>query len=173
MVGLARGRVELEEYSTTWADEFEQEKERLLNHLDDDNLIILHVGSTAIPGMVAKPIIDILLISDHTEVDYWNSKLEELGYHYRENGGNEDSIFFARGSEEQRTHYLRITYPHSRTHISMVYFRDTLRANTALAQEYRDLKVKLAQVYPDQRTEYTKQKEPFVIKVLSAHPHLK
>jgi len=172
MVGLARGKVLLEPYNSSWKTEFETEKERLLAHLGDENEIILHIGSTAIPGMVAKPIIDILLISDQVSADFWQQQLGGLGYQHRENGDNDDSIFFAKGGEAMRTHYLRITYPHSKTHIGTIYFRDTLRTSKELADKYEKLKEELAGKYPDQRQEYSQGKIPFIKSVLADHPHL-
>src|SRR5688572_26826738 len=106
-IGLKRGTVVLEKHHQEWSAAFEAEKKFLKNLLGGIVLDIQHIGSTSIPGLAAKPVIDILMaVKSLGEIQNMRSLLESVGYKYRENGSNEDQTLFVKGPEESRTHYL-------------------------------------------------------------------
>ena len=88
-IGLKRGTVVLEKHHQEWAEAFGVEKESLKNLLKNSVLDIQHIGSTSIPGLVAKPIIDMLMaVKSLEKVKNIRSLLESAGYEYRENGSD-------------------------------------------------------------------------------------
>lgn len=167
MVGLERGSVELVPYDDEWPRLYEQEAERLRAALDEDLLAVEHVGSTAIEGMAAKPVVDLLVVvEERGDADRWTGPLADLGYSYRPNDGVPDRLFFAMGPTDERTHYLSITERDSDTHREQVAFRDYLREHPDVAAEYRDLKRELAAEFADDRATYTERKSAFVQRIL-------
>ena len=115
-MALKRGIVELEDYNLKWNEDYEKEKKLLEEVLGNLIVEINHVGSTSIKGLKAKPIIDIsLVINSLDEVPKIDELLTPYGYHNRGNQGIEDRIFFAKGPDDARTHYLHITTPNSNT----------------------------------------------------------
>ncbi|WP_411965607.1 GrpB family protein [Haloferax sp. YSMS24] len=164
--GLARDTVELVPHDPAWEDAYDAEVERLQSELDTTGLGFEHVGSTAIPGIAAKPIVDmLLLVSDLEDTDELASELDAAGYEERPNDVP-DRRFFARGPPSNRTHYLSVTERGSDCHREQVAFRDALRADPELAAEYDSLKHELADASPDDRTTYTDAKSSFVRSVL-------
>lgn len=167
MVGVERGTVRLVTYDDEWERLFKAEAERLHAAFGDEVIAIEHVGSTAIEGMVAKPVIDLLLVAEDVgETETWRTSLAELGYAFRPDDPVEDRLFFARGPESERTHYLSVTERGSDTHVEQLAFRDFLRENPDRAQAYARLKRELAAEFPDDRESYTEGKSRFVRRVL-------
>ncbi|KAB1197039.1 MULTISPECIES: GrpB family protein [Haloferax] len=166
-LGLARGTVELVSHDPAWHDASDCEVERLRSLLETDVLGFEHVGSTAIPGIAAKPVVDLLsVVSDLDEADHLVAELEAAGYEERPDDGVPDRRFFARGPPSRRTHYLSVTERGSDCHREQVTFRDSLRQEPKLAAEYDRLKRELADDYPDDRASYTAGKSSFVQSVL-------
>lgn len=167
MVGLERGTVELVPYRDEWREAFETEAERLREALGDRLLAVEHVGSTAVEGLAAKPIIDVLAVVEHLgEETTWTRRLEPLGYGFRPGDGVPDRLFYAKGPETDRTHYLSITEQGSDTHTEQVRFRVYLRNHPEAAAEYERLKRELAETYADDRESYTSRKSAFVQEIL-------
>ena len=167
MVGLERGTVELVAYDEEWRREFETEAERLRAALGERAVAIEHVGSTAVEGLAAKPIVDLLLVVDSSDDDQrWIDRLENLEYAFRPDDPVADRLFFAKGPEDDRMHYLSVTDRGSDTHVEQLLFRDYLRRNPGTANEYERLKRELANRFPDDRSAYTERKSRFVRRVL-------
>src|SRR5258706_4050975 len=109
-LGLKRGKVVLKMHQYAWARCFEEEKAILQKLLRKAALDIQHIGSTSIPNLPAKPIVDLLMgVRSLANVGKMQKMLEDIGYEYRENGSDDAQILFAKGPEEIRTHYLHIT----------------------------------------------------------------
>lgn len=165
-VGLARGTVKLVPYDLSWETRFAAEAKLLQQKLGIDATSIQHVGSTAIPGILAKPIIDIAVPVDSLDVaDKWAQPLAELGYW--DKGPQLDMPerrFFAKGPDGNRTVYLHLATRDE--YQRLLAFRDALRANPSLAKEYSDLKVGLAASLGDNRAAYTHQKDDFIKRIL-------
>lgn len=127
-IGLKRGTVELVEHNPDWSILFEQEKQLLLETFGDRILAVEHIGSTAIPGIIAKPIIDINVAAESLDdIDDFIIKLQELGYEYIHERRYADRQFFPKGPSERRTHHLNLVELDSQTAwVNQLLFRDYL-----------------------------------------------
>lgn len=163
MGGLERGTVALEPYNCEWPDRYREEVERLRPIVGDRIREFEHVGSTAVEGLTAKPIIDILgAVSDLEAVTDLVPVLEAHGYEHRPDTDVPDRIFLAKGPRDDRTHYLSLTECGSNCYVDLVDFRDYLRSNPDVVAEYERLKRNLADAHPDDRETYTREKSAFV-----------
>lgn len=166
-LGLAREAVQVVPYQPEWALFFQEEAALLRSVLQESALQVEHIGSTAIAGMEAKPILDILVAVTHlAQAKTFVSAIEALGYEYLPDEPPSDRLFFAKGPCSRRTHHLSLAEPTATFYRSMIMFRDYLRTHTQVAEAYRRLKRELAQKYPNQRALYTEGKGPFVERVL-------
>ncbi|WP_121821586.1 GrpB family protein [Halostella salina] len=167
MVGLARGTVSLAPHDPAWAERYAAEVDRLRAVVGDDISEFHHVGSTAVPGVPAKPIVDVLAVVPSRETARaLVPTLEANGYEHRPNDGVPDRVFLAKGPRSNRTHYLSLTERGSDTCAEQIAFRDYLRANPPVAAAYAGLKRDLAARFPDDRAAYTERKGEFVERVL-------
>ena len=165
MIGLERGVVRLAPYTAEWRRLFEAEKALLQAAIGPHVLDIQHVGSTAIPGMVAKPIIDIgIAVTSFEGARVCIQPIEQLGYEYRGEHGIPRRHFFVKG--EARTHHLHMNEINSREWQNQVLFRDYMMQHSGLADEYATLKAQLAQRYRTDREAYLDGKAPFIERVL-------
>ncbi|WP_135830316.1 GrpB family protein [Halorussus halobius] len=170
MTGLERGTVELVAHRPEWKRQYEAEVARLASAVGDrlQSDDFEHVGSTAVEGLPAKPVVDLLaVVDDADEARALVPVLDDLGYEYRPNDGVADRLFLARGPRTNRTHYLSLCERDSDCYREQVAFRDYLRANPEVAAEYEALKRELADAYPDDRPSYTEAKGEFVEAVLA------
>jgi GrpB-like predicted nucleotidyltransferase (UPF0157 family) len=129
-----------------------------------------HIGSTAVPGLAAKSIIDVLLIPAEGDwpADHIRVALAQLDYVYWEDNPNPRHLFFVKGMPpfgDGRTHHVHVRPPVDAAPI--LIFRDRLRARPELAHAYERLKRDLAMRYPDDREAYTHGKDAFVSAVLA------
>ncbi len=167
VIGLKRGTVILKKHHQEWGNAFEFERDNLQNLLGDIVLDIQHIGSTSIPGLAAKPIIDILMaVESLSIVENIRSTLEGVGYEYRENGSDDNQILFVKGSEELRTHYLHVTEYEGLIWKNDLTFRDYLRIHPEAVSAYEQLKKELAIQYADKRESYTAGKSEFIQSIL-------
>lgn len=165
-------RIVIVEADPSWPGRFEDEARALHGVLPTiPELQIEHFGSTAVPGLRAKPIIDILII--HPAPELWIQLIEplaSLGYVYWAENPRRDRMFFVKGMPpfgSRRTHHLHVRVPHdSRAELS---FRDTLRTNPDLARRYGELKNVLAVRHATDRDAYTDAKTEFVTEILKAN----
>jgi GrpB-like predicted nucleotidyltransferase (UPF0157 family) len=166
-LGLTAG-VTLVEYDPRWLPLFEQARAELSQALGPAILAIHHVGSTSVPGLCAKPVLDILVSVPHLQTALnLVPKLESLGYEFRPNEGIADRLFFRRRIGAARTHHLSLSEPASRHHVATLAFRDALRANADVASAYAQLKLRLAQEFPQDRGAYIRGKTEFVVNVIA------
>jgi len=164
-LGLEAGTVLLHEAHESWALEFHREKARILDAIGAHILDIQHVGSTAIPGVPAKPILDILVGVERFEgATVCVSSLEEIGYTYRHEHGIPRRHYFVKGNP--RTHHLHMVERDSEHWMITVRFRDCLRNQPELAREYAEAKVRLAARYFRDRAGYQKEKDQVVESLL-------
>lgn len=166
IVGLERGKVALMPHNPEWDNIFQSEKKRLLKALGKTVLDIQHVGSTAIPNISAKPIIDIaILVTSLGETGKRGGLMEKLGY-YKKKEERKDRLLFIKGPEEDRMVYVHIGDGSSDEVREMILFRDHLLQNPAVAEEYMRMKQKLAGKYPHDRESYTAAKGEFIKQML-------
>jgi GrpB-like predicted nucleotidyltransferase (UPF0157 family) len=173
MIGLKRGMVKLVPHDGRWAALFEKEKFLFEDAFQETIIAIEHIGSTAIPGIPAKPIIDINIGVESLEVARAMKPIfVKLGYEHRPfvAGNTVEGLLaqelYVRGPESRRTHYVHVTVYGSDHWNNYVLLRDYLRRNAERAEEYANLKIRLAQEYPNDRGAYTRNKEQFVLETL-------
>ncbi len=167
-MALKRGIVELVPYDEKWESEYNEEKELLCRLLKDYLVEIHHIGSTSIKGLCAKPVIDILaVIKDLKDIPKIEEILKDYDYENRGPQGIEDRMFFAKGPEDARSHYIHFTEPNSDTYYNQVYFKRYLEEHPEYIQEYAALKKDLAAKYKDERPKYTQGKNDFIKKVIA------
>lgn len=162
MEGLKGGEVNVVSYSPTWPEKYAAEVsllQRAIGPLTED---IQHIGSTAIPGMPAKPIIDIAVaVSAMQAVESLIVPLKDIGYGYR--GlmfGIEGHHFFRKG--DPREYFLHVFAHRSDFWARRIAFRDYLITHADVAAQYRELKKRFAAQHADDRTSYTANKKSFV-----------
>lgn len=169
MIGLKRGKVKLLPHNPKWSGFFEKEKKILSQALTGLIIDIQHIGSTAIPGIPAKPIIDIDIgIKSMKNSKNFIKILEDLSYKYRPDfGGLKTQLLFVKGPEAKRTHYIHLMKYNGSIWKKDLAFRDSLRKNKVRAGEYAKLKKELASKFADDRATYTANKARFIHKIIS------
>lgn len=166
-VGLERGTVRVVLHDPRWAVLFADAARELGQALGPAARAIHHVGSTAVPGLCAKPILDVLVsIADFDRGPDLVPRLEALGYEFRPDEDIADRHFFRRHRGAVRTHHLSLAEPSSWHHRATLAFRDALRADAGRAREYAALKLDLARRHPRDRPAYIEGKTGFVERVL-------
>jgi GrpB-like predicted nucleotidyltransferase (UPF0157 family) len=164
-LGLPDDVVQLTPYSTQWKWLFRWERLRLWLQLGSAIQAVHHVGSTAIPGMPAKPIIDIIVVvADFERAERCIPVIERLGYEYKGENDQLRQRYFVKGYPT--THTLFVVEPHSQELAAKVCFRDYLTQHAELAQAYADLKRRLAREFATDRQAFQDAKAPFVQQVL-------
>jgi len=161
-------RIRLAPYDPDWPARFESER-RLLDGAIGKWEIggIHHVGSTAVPGLEAKPVIDILAgVADLGSSRACFEPLEELGYSYAPYLP-EQMHWFCKPDPRRRTHHLHLVPEGSRRYRDELAFRDLLRADPAIASDYLALKRRLAEEFEHDRDGYTDAKAEFIGRALS------
>ncbi|KKT81295.1 MAG: hypothetical protein A3B99_04040 [Candidatus Yanofskybacteria bacterium RIFCSPHIGHO2_02_FULL_44_12b] len=162
MVGLKRGMVKLVPHNPEWDELFQSERMKLLKVFGDLVVDIQHIGSTAIPTIPAKPIIDIaILVKLLKEVNNYVEKIGRLGYQKKQENRPE-RLFFTKGPEDNRIVYLHVGDDSTNYIKDMILFRDYLIQNPREAKRYADFKQELAEKFADNREPYTAAKEKFV-----------
>lgn len=165
MLGLQKGTVTLAPHTELWHQLFAEEEARLREAIGGRVVAIEHVGSTAVCGLSAKPIIDIAAaVREAADAESCVGPLENLGYEYRGEGGIAGRYYFVKG--EPRTHHLHVVELGSEFWRSHLLFRDYLRQHRETAEEYERLKRGLAEKYGRDRGAYTEGKASFIEEVL-------
>jgi len=147
-----------------WKHQFEAEADRLSRKLADVVAAIHHIGSTAIPGIFAKPIIDILLeVVDIHRLDGACPAFESLGYEGLGEFGIEGRRYFRKNnSVGTRTHHIHVFQVGNLEIARHLAFRDYMITHPEIARAYSELKKELAMQYPDDPGAYMDGKDPFI-----------
>jgi GrpB-like predicted nucleotidyltransferase (UPF0157 family) len=168
--GLHRNRarkIRVLDYNPEWADHFCQLRERVWPYVRDIAIRIEHVGSTAVPGLAAKPVIDLdIVIPSRSDMPGVIARLGRLGYEHRGNLGIEDREAF-RTAGNQPAHNLYACHEDSlalRNHIAL---RDHLRTNSADVVAYSSLKKELAERCAGDIDCYVEGKTEFILSILA------
>jgi GrpB-like predicted nucleotidyltransferase (UPF0157 family) len=155
-------KVELVNYNNAWPKLYNTEAEKIQNALGANCIKIHHIGSTSIPYLSAKPIIDILVVvNDLSLVDECNHKMQELGY----NPEGEYGFFLKRYFIKKNKYHVHVMEDNNPEICRHIKFRDWLRKHAYDRQAYAELKQKLASQYRDDRTAYTFAKSEFVTNI--------
>lgn len=165
-LGLESGTVRVVPYDPEWPRLFQLEVDRLIAALAPMPVVLEHTGSTSIPGLAAKPILDILAgFVEGAPIDAYIERLVGCGYVHRGEQGIPGREFFRRGEPRAyHIHLARIGSHFWRQHLA---FRDYLRTHPAIRDEYARLKYDLAARFPRDRGAYIDAKGPFVQRVLA------
>ena len=147
-----------------WRALFRQEEVRIRRALGDVVVNLHHIGSTAIAGIHAKPIIDIMLeVGDLEVLDEHKAAMERLGYEVMGEFGIPGGRYFRKddltGKRTHQVHAFQAASPGAERHLA---FRDYLIAHPEIAQRYSELKQHLARVHPHDRQAYMDGKAPFI-----------
>ena len=160
--------IQIEAYDPIWPERFLDEAMSLEGAVREWAAgPIEHIGSTAVPDLCAKPVIDIMIPVFSLE----DSKpalpvLERFGYHYWPY--KSDAMhWFCKPSELIRTHHVHMVPIESRLFRERLAFRDALRSDPAVREEYAELKRALARTHREDREAYTEAKGPFVQRVIA------
>ena len=174
MLGLQRGTVRLYPHETAWEAEAEQTIIMLQKLLGDDAKEIQHVGSTAVPTICAKPIIDIALaVNSFDDVMKHLPKLQAAGFYCRAQNNISGQKLFACGSfydgtGDLQTHFIHVVLTDSEQWRDYILFRDYLNQHADTAKAYESLKLSLAEAAPVDagREQYLQGKKDFIAAVL-------
>lgn len=162
----------LQEYQKEWKERFVLESKKIRDILSGSVKDIQHIGSTSIPEMIAKPIIDIaVLVESISDIPFFIEKLEPLGYAYKPDMSSVERIFLRKGNPVE--YHLSIACPLHTFWGRNITFRDYLIKHPELIEEYKKLKVENIKITPKEdfndlsRSKiYNKGKGDFVQKVL-------
>jgi GrpB-like predicted nucleotidyltransferase (UPF0157 family) len=148
MIGQYKSNLSVVPNQSGWKESFEQEADLLRSVLGEKALVIEHIGSTSIPGMPSKPIIDIMVaVESLTQAAELIPVVESLGYEHKPHDTIPERLFFAKeSSPEFRTHHLNLAALESGFWNDQIAFRDYLRTHDQIAAEYVDLKKRLAEI---------------------------
>jgi GrpB-like predicted nucleotidyltransferase (UPF0157 family) len=156
------------DYDVRWPALFAERAAAMRERLGDVALRIDHIGSTAVPGLAAKPIIDVQIsVASFEPLDAFRAPLEGLGYVFRADNRERTKRYFREAPGTRRTH-VHVRRAGSFSEQLALLFRDFMRAHPDWAQRYAALKIELAERHADDRAAYTDAKRPFTWEALAA-----
>lgn len=166
--------IEVAQYDAAWTTAFNREAVALSRVFGDSLVTIHHIGSTSIPGILAKPIIDILVVVHETKtIDRFSSAMEQLGYRIRgecldaEVPGTPGRFYFSKDTDGVRTHQVHVCAIGHPEVADKLAFRDYLRSHPDQAAAYGSLKQRLALNHRHDIIAYMRGKDEFVKALLT------
>jgi GrpB-like predicted nucleotidyltransferase (UPF0157 family) len=156
--------VRVVEYDPRWPGLAAAEIERVRGALGAAAVGVEHIGSTAVPGLAAKPIID-LLVSVAALDESYVAPLQDLGYLFSRFEDSPERHFFGRPHERPRTHHAHVVVAGGAEERRHIAFRDLLRTDPDVAAEYAAVKRAAAAAHPDDLFAYMDRKDPFIRRV--------
>lgn len=167
MLGVPTNQIRVYPYDPAWPHLFHAEAGRIRAAIGAYILNLQHIGSTAVPGLAAKPLIDIgVAVADFAQARRCVRPLVDLGYHYLGENSIPRRRFFVYG--EPRTYNLHMNESHSFDWRQTIAFRDYLRTHPDVAAAYAALKLQLAQQFATDPDAYDAGKDAFIKQVLQA-----
>ncbi len=159
-------------YDPEWPRQFSEEHARLSAALGDLACRIDHNGSTAVPGLAAKPIIDIQMsVNSLFPIENYRGPLQKLGYVHVPHADDARCPFFHRGAQWPHSHHVHVVESGGNEERRTLAFRDYLRDHTAAAAEYARLKLELAPAFSatdsGKREEYAQAKGAFIERIVT------
>lgn len=157
-------KVEVIPHNPRWRNAFEAEAKQLAAALGENVVALHHIGSTAIPDIYAKPIIDVLVeVRDITEIDGQGSAMQSLGYEVMGEFGISGRRYFRKDDQKGiRTHHIHVFEAGSAEVVRHLAFRDFMIAHPEEAQNYSELKRKLAEEHSQSADGYIDGKDGFI-----------
>ena len=155
-------KIEVHHYQANWKDQFYKEAELLKNILDDEIIKIHHIGSTSVPGLAAKPIIDIIIeVKNIYAIDNYNKYMHQIGYEAFGENGLTGRRYFQKGGDT-RSHHVHVYQTGNSEILRHIALRDYLIAHPEEAQAYGKLKLTLARQCNHDVESYISGKHDFV-----------
>ena len=167
--GKMTGNVTIADYDPQWPILYEAEKAQILAATREAIVAIEHVGSTAVPGLGAKPVIDIMAaVHSLSDAERCIEPLQRIGYQYKPKleADIPERRYFSKGPAEAHRH-LHVVELGSDFWQRLLLFRDALRADAAVARQYEQLKRELAARFGQNRPAYTEAKTPYIESVVA------
>ena len=165
-MGLKVGIVKIEKYNPNWELEFYKEKENLAKMFGDLAIEIEHIGSTAVKGLSAKPIIDIAVaLKKLDDFEKIKEKFQKSPYSVKQDS-DDGEILIRKGEEDNRTHFIHVMEINSKRYKNTIIFRNYLRKHEEAMKEYESLKKELARKYADNRKMYTSSKNEYIENII-------
>lgn len=160
-------KVILVPYNPKWPELARQEAEKIKQALSIDVPAVHHIGSTAIPGIKAKPILDfVLVVRDLNALDRHTGEMEALGYTAKGERGIPGRRFFSKDTNGKRSHHVHAFQQGNSEIQRHIIFRDYLLVHEKEAKEYEKLKEKLAARFPNRSGDYTEGKSDFIYHIV-------
>lgn len=157
-------KVRLSEYSEDWSRLFQEETDFLMTIFKDEIIQFEHFGSTSVPGLKAKPVIDMIcIVKNISNVDFFNNKMHSLGYDVAGEWGMPGRRLFRKGGEN-RTHHIHFYQADNPQIERHLIFRDYLRSHPEEVKRYSKFKEELVQRFAN-TSEYSPAKKAFVTKM--------
>jgi len=154
--------IQVVDYNPRWPEKYQSERQALMDALGDIIVSIHHIGSTAVPGLAAKPTIDILPeVRDVNELDEYNNVMEQLGYTPEGEYGIPGRRYFHKGDPD-RTHHIHAFNAGAPAAIRHIAFRDYLIAHPKIAKDYGELKRNCARECDNDIEKYGDLKNDFI-----------
>jgi len=159
--------IEVVSYNPDWTNQYSVEAKSITATINNELIEIHHIGSTAIKGIFAKPIIDILaVVKNISAIDRLNQRMIVIGYRPMGEYGIEGRRFFIKGTDELRTCHLHVFQLNNPRITQHLYFRDYLITNPSIAEQYSNLKRRLAQECSHDINRYMDGKNPFIESII-------
>jgi len=156
--------IRIVDHDPAWAGLAREELGRVADALGDAAVRLEHVGSTSVPGLGAKPIIDMQVsVVDIERVEDYVGPLEGLGYLFAPDPAFPDYHYFAKPHARPRTHHLHVCEQGSNQELRHLAVRDYLRAHPDEAARYEALKRELVRLHPEDRLAYVAGKDGFMV----------
>lgn len=151
------------EYNDNWKQKFSEESQKIKEIFGEELIDIHHIGSTSVPELKSKPIIDMMPVVKHIEkIDSFNERMEQLGYECMGELGMKGRRYFRKGGDN-RTHQVHVFQKDNMEDITRhLAVRDYLRSHPDEANSYGDLKESLAKRFPTDIEAYMDGKDAFV-----------
>lgn len=154
-------KIRLTEYDDKWIHKYEEEVNLLELIFGEEIITFEHFGSTSVPGMKAKPVIDMMcIVKDINKIDSFNEKMNSLGYDVAGEWGLPGRRLFRKGGENRSHHIHFYQFDNPQIHRHLI-FRDYLRSHPDVVELYTNLKEELAERFDDSSF-YSQAKKPFV-----------
>lgn len=153
-------------YDEKWLNEFEKIRDEILPVIYNDIISIEHVGSTSVPGLWAKPIIDMNIIVENTKLPVVIKKLSSIGYEHEGNLGIEGREAFKYSDKSHlMQHNLYVCPKDSAEHKRQMAFRDYLKSHLSDCMKYSEIKIEMSKKFPHDIESYIKGKETVVMEI--------
>lgn len=159
--------IEVVPHQAEWKNDYANEEKKIKNVFKDELISIHHIGSTSIPGICAKPVIDIMVIvRDIWKVDMLNDEMLTIGYFSKGEYGIKGRRFFVKG-QHNRTHNVHVYQAGHYEILSQLNFRDYLIAYPDEAKRYEKLKQELSEKFKFDIDKYNEGKDSFIKEIIN------